>query len=122
MELQTGLERGMLLALHVSRQFRPWGLRCLRLFAAAAVLVFAGTTSSQKNASFQYTNHLIHEKSPYLLLHAHNPVDWYPWGEEAFRKAQREDKPIFLSVGYYTCHCAMLWNGSHIQTRRSQPS
>ncbi|KAI8979591.1 hypothetical protein BDF20DRAFT_870526 [Mycotypha africana] len=50
------------------------------------------------------TNRLIHEKSPYLLQHAHNPVDWYPWGEEAFKKAKTEDKPIFLSVGYSTCH------------------
>lgn len=49
-------------------------------------------------------NRLINEKSPYLLEHAHNPVDWYPWGEEAFQKARREDKPIFLSVGYSTCH------------------
>jgi uncharacterized protein YyaL (SSP411 family) len=52
----------------------------------------------------QYTNRLIHEKSPYLLLHAHNPVDWYPWGEEAFKKAKNENKPIFLSIGYFTCH------------------
>ena len=49
-------------------------------------------------------NHLIAEKSPYLLQHAQNPVDWYPWGREAFEKARREDKPIFLSVGYATCH------------------
>ena len=49
-------------------------------------------------------NHLIHEKSPYLLQHADNPVDWYPWGEEAFAKARRENKPIFLSIGYATCH------------------
>jgi len=49
-------------------------------------------------------NLLIHEKSPYLLQHAHNPVDWYPWGEAAFAKARTEDKPIFLSVGYSTCH------------------
>ena len=49
-------------------------------------------------------NRLIHEKSPYLLQHAHNPVQWYPWGEEAFAAAQREHKPIFLSVGYATCH------------------
>ncbi len=51
-----------------------------------------------------YTNRLIHEKSPYLLQHAHNPVDWYPWGEEAFETARKEDKPIFLSIGYATCH------------------
>jgi len=49
-------------------------------------------------------NRLISEKSPYLLQHAHNPVDWYPWGEEAFNKAAKEDKPIFLSIGYSTCH------------------
>lgn len=49
-------------------------------------------------------NRLIKEKSPYLLQHAHNPVDWYPWGEEAFAKARREDKPVFVSIGYSTCH------------------
>jgi uncharacterized protein YyaL (SSP411 family) len=49
-------------------------------------------------------NHLINETSPYLRQHVHNPVDWYPWGPEAFEKAQREDKPIFLSIGYSTCH------------------
>jgi len=51
-----------------------------------------------------YANHLIHESSPYLLQHAHNPVDWFPWGKAAFDKARREDKPIFLSIGYSTCH------------------
>src|ERR1700722_15006248 len=51
-----------------------------------------------------YTNRLIHEKSPYLLQHAHNPVDWYPWSEEAFVAAKEQDKPIFLSIGYATCH------------------
>lgn len=49
-------------------------------------------------------NRLINEKSPYLLQHAHNPVEWFPWGEEAFSKAQREGKPVFLSIGYSTCH------------------
>jgi len=49
-------------------------------------------------------NHLINENSPYLRQHAHNPVDWYPWGPEAFERAQRENKPIFLSIGYSTCH------------------
>ena len=49
-------------------------------------------------------NRLIHEKSPYLLQHAENPVDWYPWGEEAFAAAKAQDKPIFLSIGYSTCH------------------
>src|SRR6266851_10087333 len=49
-------------------------------------------------------NHLIHETSPYLKQHAHNPVDWYPWGPEALEKARKLDRPIFLSVGYSACH------------------
>jgi uncharacterized protein len=58
-------------------------------------------------------NRLINEKSPYLLQHAHNPVDWYPWGEEAFAKARREQRPLFLSVGYATCHwCHVMENES----------
>ncbi len=56
------------------------------------------------NTSNLKNNKLINEKSPYLLQHAKNPVDWYPWGEEAFQKAKSEDKPIFLSIGYSTCH------------------
>src|SRR4051812_47525726 len=50
------------------------------------------------------TNRLVHEASPYLLQHAHNPVDWYPWGEEALARARAEDKPILLSIGYSACH------------------
>ena len=50
------------------------------------------------------TNHLINENSPYLLAHAHNPVDWYPWGKEALERARAEDKPVFLSIGYAACH------------------
>jgi len=60
-----------------------------------------------------HTNPLIHEKSPYLLQHAHNPVEWHPWGEDAFRKAREQDKPIFLSIGYSTCH----W--CHVMERES---
>lgn len=52
----------------------------------------------------EYTNQLIHEKSPYLLQHAHNPVNWFPWGKAAFQKAKEENKPVFLSIGYSTCH------------------
>ena len=52
----------------------------------------------------RFTNRLIHEKSPYLLQHAHNPVDWYPWGEEAFTASRESNKPIFLSIGYASCH------------------
>ena len=72
----------------------------------------AGAKNSPENESL-YTNHLITEKSPYLLQHAHNPVDWYPWGEEAFAKARKQNKPIFLSVGYSTCH----W--CHVMERES---
>lgn len=64
-------------------------------------------------AQYPYTNRLIHQKSPYLLQHAHNPVDWYPWGEEAFQSAKDQDKPIFLSIGYATCH----W--CHVMERES---
>lgn len=59
------------------------------------------------------TNRLLHEPSPYLQQHARNPVDWYPWGEEAFARARAEDKPIFLSIGYATCH----W--CHVMERES---
>ncbi|MBP7284191.1 MAG: thioredoxin domain-containing protein, partial [Leptospiraceae bacterium] len=58
-------------------------------------------------------NRLVQEKSPYLLQHAYNPVDWYPWGEEAFEKAKREDKIVILSIGYATCH----W--CHVMERES---
>lgn len=59
---------------------------------------------NKKSNTIRKSNRLILEKSPYLLQHAYNPVDWYPWGSEAFEKAKREDKPIFLSSGYSTCH------------------
>lgn len=68
----------------------------------------SATTTTQK-----HTNRLVGESSPYLLQHAHNPVDWYPWGEEAFERAKNEDKPIFLSIGYSTCH----W--CHVMERES---
>src|SRR5260370_1454101 len=53
---------------------------------------------------YKFTNKLIDSNDPYLLLHAHNPVDWYPWGPEAFAKARKENKPIFISIGYSTCY------------------
>ncbi len=52
----------------------------------------------------ELSNNLQHETSPYLLQHAENPVNWYPWGEAAFSRAKKEDKPVFLSIGYSTCH------------------
>ena len=68
---------------------------------------------SMTDAPTQHTNRLIDETSPYLLQHAHNPVDWYPWGEEAFARARKENKPIFLSIGYSSCH----W--CHVMERES---
>ncbi|HEX3726830.1 MAG TPA: DUF255 domain-containing protein, partial [Pirellulales bacterium] len=60
-----------------------------------------------------HVNRLAKESSPYLLLHAHNPVDWYAWGDEALAKAKQENKPIFLSIGYSSCH----W--CHVMERES---
>jgi hypothetical protein len=87
---------------------KPGALILLISFA-----LLAPKTISADGAEEKYTNRLIHEKSPYLLQHAHNPVDWYPWGQEAFDKAKKENKPIFLSVGYSTCH----W--CHVMERES---
>ena len=66
-----------------------------------------------RGSGVEHTNRLIDEKSPYLLQHARNPVDWYPWGPEAFAEAKRRDRPIFLSVGYSTCY----W--CHVMERES---
>ena len=60
-----------------------------------------------------YTNRLILEASPYLIQHAHNPVNWYPWGDKAFKAAKEQNKPVFLSIGYATCH----W--CHVMERES---
>lgn len=62
------------------------------------------TSLVDENGNPRYTNRLAKAASPYLVQHAHNPVDWYPWGSEAFERAKAEDKPVFLSVGYSTCH------------------
>ncbi len=76
----------------------------LTIAALAMALVTGGVRASNEPGDKAVTNRLAKEKSPYLLQHAANPVDWYPWGEEAFEKARKEDKPIFLSIGYATCH------------------
>jgi hypothetical protein len=70
-------------------------------------------TTPASSTAHQHTNRLAQEKSPYLRQHMHNPVDWYPWGEEAFAKARAENKPVFLSIGYSTCH----W--CHVMERES---
>lgn len=57
-------------------------------------------------------NRLITEKSPYLLQHSHNPVNWYPWGKEAFDKAKKENKPLLVSIGYATCHWSHVYSAT----------
>ena len=90
------------------------------LVAVVAILVLIGVTMFiSKNkmppmaVGAEHSNRLANEASPYLLQHAHNPVDWYPWGDEAFKRAAKEDKPVFLSIGYSTCH----W--CHVMERES---
>ena len=80
--------------------------KLIRWFAPLLPILVLGwwMGSKSEQSTFKHTNRLIHEKSPYLLQHAHNPVDWYPFGEEAFEKSKKENKPIFLSIGYSTCH------------------
>ncbi|MBL7114968.1 MAG: thioredoxin domain-containing protein [Kiritimatiellae bacterium] len=81
--------------------------------AIAATHLTASGDSSVPSGEHRFTNRLVQANSPYLLQHAHNPVDWYPWGEEALAKAKKENKPIFLSIGYSACH----W--CHVMERES---
>ena len=74
--------------------------------------------TTNPTSQYKHTNRLINETSPYLLQHAHNPVDWYPWGEEALQKAQQEDKPILLSVGYSACHWCHVMEREILRERR----
>jgi uncharacterized protein YyaL (SSP411 family) len=88
-------------------KFARW--KVVALLLAQAIPCQAAETPIPKSNTpvaepSQFTNRLAKEKSPYLLQHQHNPVDWMPWGAEAFARAKKEDKPIFLSVGYSTCH------------------
>jgi uncharacterized protein YyaL (SSP411 family) len=96
---------------HRDRRFRTPAILCIAL--VGSVLAALGTTLAEGESeptpakggqSSRFSNRLSRETSPYLLAHAHNPVDWYPWGPEALAKAKKEDKPIFLSIGYSSCH------------------
>jgi len=93
-----------------SSSARPGSLltRCSRFgwphYLLLALLSGATSAAQPPASAYPYTNRLIHSLDPYLLLHAHNPVDWYPWGAEALAKAKKENKPIFLSIGYSTCY------------------
>ena len=94
----------------------------MRLFTILSLTLLAGVcsqpvraeeNSQDKKMTHKHTNRLAKEKSPYLLQHAHNPVDWYPWGDEAFKTAKEQNKLILLSIGYSTCH----W--CHVMERES---
>jgi len=115
------------------RQLIPWILLPMvsialhslyqKMFASQWLLTAQKIAENKMNPSSEFVaqqlkaghhpNRLINEKSPYLLQHAFNPVDWHPWGKEAFEKSQKENKPIFLSIGYSTCH----W--CHVMERES---
>jgi len=105
---------------------RVWAASTLTVFFCASICMggetltmapgdtnLNSTVAKDENAAVRKPNRLINEISPYLLQHAYNPVDWNPWGEEAIVKARRENKPIFLSIGYSTCH----W--CHVMERES---
>ena len=77
---------------------------------------------SNREKTMNKGNRLQCEKSPYLLQHADNPVDWYPWGEEAFEKARKENKPIFLSIGYSTCHWCHVMAHESFEDPRGRPT
>jgi uncharacterized protein YyaL (SSP411 family) len=88
---------------------KPFNLFLATIVVVGLIIIGDYMVTGKKNmptttAIHKYTNRLINETSPYLLQHAHNPVDWYPWVGEAFEHAKKEDKPIFLSIGYSTCH------------------
>ena len=89
------------------RRFISWSAVIL------LALVVGTLPAADKPAKPKHTNRLAKETSPYLLQHAHNPVDWYPWGDEAFAKAKKEGKLVFLSIGYSSCH----W--CHVMERES---
>ena len=82
------------------------------LITQVATLSISAKKEQEMN-KYQHSNLLINEQSPYLQQHAHNPVNWYPWGKAAFAVAKKTDKPIFLSIGYATCH----W--CHVMERES---
>ncbi|MBM3889809.1 MAG: thioredoxin domain-containing protein, partial [Verrucomicrobia bacterium] len=102
---------GRLTALRRWSRVRGLKVRWMITLGCLSAWMVGAADPAEKTANPMHTttaepkpNRLAKEKSPYLLQHAHNPVDWHPWGAEAFEKARRENKPIFLSVGYSTCH------------------
>src|SRR5262249_19913543 len=90
-----------------------FGMHVIAVALALFVPAGRGDEPQKTDAKAAKANRLAREISPYLLQHAHNPVDWYPWGEEAFAKAKKEGKLVFLSIGYSSCH----W--CHVMERES---
>src|SRR5437763_895354 len=92
-----------------------WFVAAMAWMLSLAILFGAEKSAKEEGhlEKHSHTNRLAREKSPYLLQHQHNPVDWYAWGPEAFEKAKKENKPILLSIGYSTCH----W--CHVMERES---
>src|SRR5688572_16236630 len=74
------------------------------LFAISFLAACSNPDKKSMNTENKATNHLIHESSPYLLQHAYNPVNWYPWNDEAWERAKKEDKLVLVSIGYSSCH------------------
>ena len=119
------IDQGPLLTAHCSLPTAYCSLltrACLLL--AVIALQACSSPDAEAAAEEKKPNRLIHEKSPYLLQHAFNPMDWYPWGNEAFEKARKENRPIFLSIGYSTRPAtgAMSWRGRYSRTRESLSS
>jgi uncharacterized protein YyaL (SSP411 family) len=86
----------------------------LIFFIALSLVILSCSKSQKMTETHKYTNHLIHENSPYLLQHAHNPVDWHPWNEAALEKAKKENKMLIISVGYAACHwCHVMEHESY---------
>ena len=101
--------------------------KALSIIAVMALIIIAAIVAntvrrekrmSTATGTYKHTNRLINESSPYLLQHAHNPVQWYPWGAEAFERAKKEDKPIFLSIGYSTCHWCHVMESESFEDER----
>ena len=92
------------LIIRINRICRRKFIGCILLINLVWVVNADEAALKNPDGSWKWTNQLIHETSPYLLLHAHNPVEWYPWGDEALARAKKENKLIFLSVGYSTCY------------------
>ena len=112
-------ERRLTRCFHPSRLFSSFYSLNLPLYASRLPLLYHDTwsqhlsTEERAMSESAFTNRLSRETSPYLLQHAHNPVDWYPWGPEALERARALDRPIFLSIGYSACH----W--CHVMERES---